>query len=324
MITERLRKEAVFSELAREIGAGRVSNAYLFAGEDKATGEAMMTEVSAALLCPERGCGVCRVCKAVFAGSHPDVHIFNRTKKMSVSDAESLISEAQKSGWQSQRRLFEIFNAEKLTPEVQNKLLKVMEEPPAGAVILMCAAHESALLATVRSRVKLIRLPLWKTGDVVDELKERGVPDGVARVAAKLSGGSFSLALDYAEEEGLEEEYAEVFSMLTGCKNSRDIASYLYSGMFTSAKIGRILDFTEIILRDVLIMKAGADVEKYTYNRDYDLGKIGDGFTAGGAAMALLRVNALRSMLEVNISAETVGEKMLFDILEAKYKWRQS
>ena len=39
--------------------------------------------------------------------------------------------------------------------------------------------------------------------------------------------------------------------------------------------------------------------------------------------MAILRVNALRSMLEVNIAPETVGEKMLFDILEAKYKWRQ-
>lgn len=324
MISERLKLQPVYKEFVRELKQGRLSNAYLFVGEDSLTGEAMLSEAEAAIMCPTYGCGVCKACKAVFANSHPDVHIYNREKKMNVSDAENLVVEAQKGGWQSGIRIFAIYNAEKLTPEVQNKLLKVMEEPPEGAVILMHAAHESALLPTVRSRVKLIRLPLWDTRSVCEELEGRGAPSGIATVASRLAGGSFSLALAYAEEEGLEEDYARVFDMLANCANTRDAAKYVYSDIFTAEKIRRVLDFTEIILRDVLADKAGAGVQRYTYNRDYDLNRIGDGFTAGGAAMAILRVNALRSMLEVNIAPETVGEKMLFDILEAKYKWRQS
>ena len=324
MIEARLKDNVVYRSFAAEVAAGRVANAYLFVGEDSVTGDAMAALSAECILCPRSGCGTCSVCRAVESGSHPDLHIYNREKKMTVADAENLVSEAQKSGWQSSRRVFSIYNAERLTPEVQNKLLKVMEEPPEGAVILMSARHENGLLPTVRSRVKLIRLPIWSVGDVEEELKSRGVPARVAEVAARLSGGSFALASAYAEEEGLEEEYDEVFSMLRDVKNTRDMAPYVYSGMFTSERIPRILDFAEIILRDVLVKTSGAEVAKYTYNRDYDIGEIAKGFSAGGAAMALLRVNALRALVEVNISAETIGEKMLFDILEAKYKWRQS
>ena len=133
MISERLKLQPVYKEFVRELKQGRLSNAYLFVGEDSLTGEAMLSEAEAAIMCPTYGCGVCKACKAVFAGSHPDVHIYNREKKMNVSDAENLVVEAQKGGWQSGTRIFAIYNAEKLTPEVQNKLLKVMEEPPPGS-----------------------------------------------------------------------------------------------------------------------------------------------------------------------------------------------
>ena len=84
------------------------------------------------------------------------------------------------------------------------------------------------------------------------------------------------------------------------------------------------MDFAELILRDVMAEISGADVRRYTYNRDAEIEKIGAGFTPGGLAMAILAVNNARRMAEVNISADTIGEKLLFDILEAKYKWRKS
>ena len=322
MIADRLENGAFYREFINEIEAGRVHNAYLIVSEDELAGRIMLELVSKALL---SDCFRDKESLKLFReGTHPDLHIYNRDKKITVSDAENIIMEAQKSGWASERRLFVIDNAEKAGADVQNKLLKIMEEPPEGAVLIFRAVHEGALLETVRSRVKLMRLPLASDADVEAELKGSGVPAGVAGVAARLAGGNYALATAYAEEEGLEEDYSAVFSMLSTCKKTKDMAPFVYGGMFTAERIGRILDFTELILRDVMADIAGAPVRRYTYNRDAEIESVGAGFTPGGLAMAILAVNEARKMEKVNISPETIGEKLLFDILEAKYKWRKS
>lgn len=322
MISDRLENSGFYREFVKEVSAGRVHNAYLIVSEDELAGRIMLELVSKALL---SDCFRDKESLRLFReGTHPDLHVYNRDKKITVSDAENIITEAPKSGWASERRLFVIDRAEKAGVDVQNKLLKIMEEPPSGAVIIFRAKHETALLETVRSRVKLMRLPLASDADVEDELKESGVPAGVAGVAARLAGGNYALATAYAEEEGLEEDYSAVFSMLAGCKKTKDMAPFVYGGLFTSEKLNRVLDFTELILRDVMAEVSGAPVRRYTYNRDAEVEEIGKGFTPGGLAMAILAVNEARKMAEVNIAPETIGEKLLFDILEAKYKWRKS
>ena len=322
MIADRLERGAFYSEFIKEIAAGRVHNAYLIVSEDELAGRIMLELVAKALL--SDNFRDAESLKLFAEGTHPDLHVYNRDKKITVSDAENIITEAHKSGWASERRLFVIDNAEKAGVDVQNKLLKIMEEPPAGVVLIFRAKHEGALLETVRSRVKLMRLPAATDADVEAELKESGVPASVAGVAARLAGGNYALATAYAEEEGLEEDYSAVFSMLAECRKTKDMAPYVYGGLFTTERLPRILDFAELILRDVMAEISGADVRRYTYNRDAEIEKIGAGFTPGGLAMAILAVNNARRMAEVNISADTIGEKLLFDILEAKYKWRKS
>lgn len=322
MISDRLEASAFYKEFLGEVSAGRVGNAYLIVSEDELAGRIMLELMSKVLLTD-----VFRdkeSLKLFKEGTHPDLHIYNRGKKITVQDAENIITEAQKSGWASERRLFIVDNAESAGADVQNKLLKIMEEPPAGAIIIFRAKHESALLETVRSRMKIMRLPLADDCDIEEELTESGVPKGVALVASRLAGGNYALATAYSEEEGLEEDYSAVFSLLANCKKTRDMAPYVYGGLFTTERLERILDFIELILRDVLAEITASNVRRYTYNRDAELEQIGDGFTPGGLAMAILAVNEARRMAEVNISPETIGEKLLFDILEAKYKWRKS
>ena len=66
------------------------------------------------------------------------------------------------------------------------------------------------------------RLPLADDGDIEEELTESGVPKGVALVASRLAGGNYALATAYSEEEGLEEDYSAVFSLLA---NVADVKS---------------------------------------------------------------------------------------------------
>jgi hypothetical protein len=78
----------------------------------------------------------------------------------------------------------------------------------------------------------------------------------------------------------------------------------------------------EIILSDVLILSSKAEIGLKIINRDFDLETIAEGFSAAGAAMAILAINEARTRLYYNINAVSVTERLLFDILEARYKWQ--
>jgi len=135
--------------------------------------------------------------------------------------------------------------------------------------------------------------------------------------------GNFEKALAFASDTSYQTIYEETFTTLTTLKNSSQIIDHLYKDIFTKDNIGRTLDFMEIFLNDILKIITGSNAEKLTQNRDYDLKQLAKGFTSTGVSMALLAINEGRRKLNFNISAISVAEKVLFDILEAKYKWQQ-
>ena len=322
MISDLLKKSEAYKEFSAAAASGKASHAYLVIGDDTVTRKAYMILLAATLLCKRGGLYECETCNRITAGSHPDVHIYNSDGKMRVEDTNTLISEASMRSWADGAKLFFIDRAESLSPAVQNKLLKLVEEPEGDAVIIFFASSEVPILPTVKSRTKKCYLPLFAPDEIFAELCSDGVPRAQAEIAAALSGGSFERAYKLGGDEDYVRLYEGVFAMLVGCRKSQDIAKYLGSELFTKENIGLTLDFTEIILKDALIRASGSGAKLTTRNRDYDLDEIASGTSAGALAMAILAVNKARKMLSANVGAVTVAETMLFDILEAKYKWR--
>ena len=322
MISDLLRKSEAYAEFRNAVVSGKTSHAYLVTGDDRVTRKAYMILIAMTLLCKRGGCGECAVCTSIVSGANPDVHIYNADGKMRVDDANALVAEASMKGWGQGAKLFFIDNAETLSPAVQNKLLKLIEEPEGDAVIMFFASGESPVLPTVRSRTKKCYLPLFSSDEIYGELIEEGVPRAQAEIAAALSGGSFERAQKLGGDEEYVARYDKTFEMLVNCKKSQDVARYLGSELFNKENISLTLDFTEIILKDALIRASGSSARLTTRNRDYDLDEIASGTSEGALAMAILAVNKARRMLAANVGAVTVAETMLFDILEAKYKWR--
>ncbi len=323
MISDLLRKSEAYREIASSVAEGKASHAYLVTGDDTVTRKAYMILLAMTFLCKRGGCGECEICTRITAGAHPDVHVYNSDGKMRVEDTNALISEASMKGWGEGRKLFFIDRAETLSPAVQNKLLKLIEEPEGDVAIMFFASSEVPILSTVKSRTKKCYLPVFSAEEIYAELLEEGVPRAQAETAAALSGGSFARAAKLSGDDGCVDIYEKTFAMLTGCRKSQDIVRYLTSELFSKENIGLTLDFTEIILKDALIRAGGSGARLTTRNRDYDLDEIASGTSAGALAMAILAVNKARKMLAANVNAVTVAETMLFDILEAKYKWRQ-
>jgi DNA polymerase-3 subunit delta' len=151
--------------------AGRLPSALLVTGEPGLGQREFAEWTAAARWCEEEQspCGSCRTCRQVASGNHPDLLVIARDP----DDPEGLGSRHEITVDQIRRRLIPalglrpvqasghvvvIDGADLLNESAQNALLKTLEEPPVGSLLLLLCAHPEALLETVRSRCQLLRL----------------------------------------------------------------------------------------------------------------------------------------------------------------------
>ena len=201
---------------------GRLSHFYLLSGP-RGSGKRTLAQLLAqAILCkePEGPCGVCRACRKVLSGSHPDfITIDDPTKKTVPVD---LIREARADIFvqpnESDRKLYLFPRAQDMGIPGQNALLKVLEEPPSYGVFLLLTDNPEKLLPTVRSRCVELKLRALPEELLVRTLR-REFPDaqeGQLRAAMLRSGGYLGQARELLSGGGLSDQaraFAAAFAM---------------------------------------------------------------------------------------------------------------
>ena len=190
---------------------GRLSHFYLLSGPRGAGKHTLAELIAAAMLCkePEGPCGVCRHCRKILSGNHPDyITIDDPTKKTVPVD---LIREARSDIFvrpnEGDKKIYLFPRAQDLGLPGQNALLKVLEEPPAYGVFLLLTDNPEKLLPTVRSRCVELKLRALPEGLLARKLREE-FPDAEAeRIAAAIgrSGGYLGQARELLSGQGLSE-----------------------------------------------------------------------------------------------------------------------
>lgn len=113
------------------------------------------------------------------------------------------------------RRVVIVDSADELNPSAANALLKLLEEPPSGAVLLLVSHQPSGLLPTIRSRCRELRLSSLSAPDMARALSqvEAEISDADATALAEVSGGSVGEALRVLSGDGLN-VYAEILHLM--------------------------------------------------------------------------------------------------------------
>lgn len=162
------------------LAGGRIPHACLICAP---TGETALEKAKAlamAAVCSGEGakpCGVCRDCRKVQSGVHPDVVTLSRPmddkgkqkQNITVDQIRALSADAVVLPNEAARKVYIIDEAETMNPAAQNAALKLLEEPPAHVVFLLCAARPMQLLETVRSRCAMVKLGAAAETDAPDE-----------------------------------------------------------------------------------------------------------------------------------------------------------
>ncbi len=178
-------------------------------------------------------CGTCQSCVLINAGNHPDLHLVYRQLAANHPDSAVRSRKALDLGVDVIRhfvidavglrptvgpvKVFVIREADKITPQAQNALLKTLEEPPETTFLILLASAAERLLATTRSRCQMVgfaSLPVEFVARKLIELVE-GLDDTTAQLLAVLSQGSLGRAVLYAQD-GFADVFGEVAQMLVG------------------------------------------------------------------------------------------------------------
>ncbi|MDO9485860.1 MAG: DNA polymerase III subunit delta' [Actinomycetota bacterium] len=180
-----------------------MTHAWLFTGPPGSGRSNAATSFAAALVCNEGGCGECQACRNAPTGGHPDVDIV-RPQGLSygVDEARDLIKQAAMSPTMSQWHVVVVEDADRLTDQAVNVLLKAIEEPPPHTVWILCAPSAEDVLPTILSRTRHVVLRTPPTNVVMEALIDRyGVDAAVASFAARASQGHIGRARALATDE---------------------------------------------------------------------------------------------------------------------------
>ncbi|RYP87296.1 DNA polymerase III subunit delta' [Nocardioides guangzhouensis] len=212
-------QKPVVQALSAAVGGHGMSHAWLFTGPPGSGRSNAAVAFAAALQCEVgTGCGVCHACHTVLAGSHADVSLV-RTEKLSigVDEVRALVRSAALAPVGRKWQILIVEDADRLTDQACNALLKAIEEPTDRTVWILCAPTVEDVLQTIRSRCRLVTLSTPTAAEVADFLvRSDGVAEPLAWLAARASQGHIGRARALARDEATLRRRRDVVAIPVG------------------------------------------------------------------------------------------------------------
>ncbi len=213
-----IRQSNIFRSLQSRFKQKQMSHGYLFTGA-KGTGKyAMALLLAQMLFCSEKEkpCGWCSGCQKVKNQLHPDVMVISGENTIGVAQVRQAIQKAGEHTYEGGYRFILIEDAQKMTPQAQNALLKTLEEPYDDVVFCLLATEKQLLLPTILSRVQMISLPKATEQTIWHVLDQLELTQSQKEQITYFARGELGLALDYAGDSQFFEFRKEMIQKVLG------------------------------------------------------------------------------------------------------------
>lgn len=312
--------EGIKEYFAHVITTGTVSHSYILNGEE-GTGKRMFAAAfAAAMQCSspgERPCGVCHSCRQAATGNHPDIIYVPHEKPqtLGVDDIrKGLVDDIVIRPYSGPYKIYIVDEAEKMSVQAQNAMLKTIEEPPEYGIILLLTTNSSAFLPTILSRCMELHVKPVTMAEEAAYLKERGIEEEQADTLLHFTRGNIGKALRMASSDSFSSMIALITNLL---KNGSSMSLEQMLEAIAQLETYKIdiydcLDFMQMWYRDVLIFKATADINLLLFKNAYsDIKKTASRCGYDGIQIVLESIEKARRRLDANVNFELTMELML-------------
>ena len=324
------------SLLYHQLQQGSLSHAILIHGISGAGKKTLAMLLAQGLLCRGKNppCGTCPDCQLAEKGEHPNLTVIQAGEPIAagvrkdrttipVDDIRELIRICSEHTLDGGNRVTLIPDADRMTDQAQNALLKTLEEPPAGQYFILTTEHTENLLTTVRSRCLQVLIHPWPQEHVAKILRERGFPDANAQDAARISEGSIGRALQVAGDEDYWKQRKEMSSQFFGTSVHSDI--YRVSGAWKERKgdADTLFLFLEEQFRTMLRYRLHLEKNLISDEIPASWRKVAGNADPEAFARLADLVMTARKQKEANVNFQAVIEQLLFGMIGECNKWQK-
>jgi len=326
--TPNMLREQVEAMLLKSVAEGRLSHAYVFSGPPGSGKLRTALAVAQALLCKERtspeqggrACGLCAECRKVEHGNHPDLlRIAAEGASIKIDQIRELQRSFAYRAESDRPRIYIIEEAEKMTIQAANSLLKFLEEPGAGIIAILLTDQASALLSTITSRVQRITFAPVPPAVIAQELIREGVPEHLAKPASQLAAGMEAARL-YAQSDWFAETRNVVIqlakeSLAAPGKPLLTVQQKVFKGELAD-HIEIILQLFGLLFKDIIHVQA-RQITSLNYPDQSDwLKHAAFQHDAGRWVRAMESVLEARKQLRAHVNPQLVLERFLVAVQE--------
>lgn len=269
--------EQTILHMKHAITMDKVSHAYIISGE-KGAGKKLLAGLFAQTLqCQKSGteaCMECQSCRQAAGGNQPDIIYVTHEKAntISVEDIRTQVNgDIMVKPYSSPYKIYIIDEAEKLSAQAQNALLKTIEEPPVYAVIFLLTVNKGMLLPTIRSRCVTLDLRPVADEKIRTYLMEQlEIPEYRADICTAFAQGNVGKAKRLAQSDNFSEMLEHALHLVKYIQDMEvtDLLSDLKRISEYKMEINDYLDILAVWYRDVLLFKATRDADSMVFSKE--------------------------------------------------------
>ncbi|MFQ6066775.1 MAG: DNA polymerase III subunit delta' [bacterium] len=303
--------------LQKEMATSSLPGAYLFVGP---TGVGKMLTALAfakALNCKEGGldsCDHCSSCRKIDHMNHPDVRVINpEESSIKIEQIRDLKREVGYRLFEGKKKVWIIEEADKLTVEAANSLLKILEEPPPDVVFILISETPEKLPPTILSRCEIINF-FSLSSKALHSIIAAYLPthSPKANLIKKLARGKAGEALSLIKDENILKNRDAVLDILSKKISLEDIFQWVNKWKDCGiTELERTLDVIIFWFRDLLMLKQGISRRVVNYDRLEELKNQKETYSYSSIKQAIETVERTKGYLKCNVSRSLALEAML-------------
>ena len=316
----------ILKYISSAVENNRVSHAYILNGE-RGSGKKMLANLFAMTLLCETGdnepCGKCHSCKQAESGNHPDIIRVTHEKpnSISVDDIRTQVNNTVDiKPYQGPYKVYIIPQADMMTPQAQNAILKTIEEPPSYAVFLLLTENAETLLPTINSRCVMLKLRNIKDTLIKKYLMENlEIPDYKADMSTAFAQGNMGRAIMLANSDHFNEIREEAVQLLKHISEMElnEIVAAVKNISVYKLEITDYLDIIMIWYRDVLLYKATKEIDKVVFKDQLQsIKEQARKSSYEGIELILESLEKAKARLKANVNFDLVMELLFLTIKE--------
>lgn len=303
----------------------KVPHACILSGEDGLGKRLFAEEFSKALQCEGSGakpCGKCRSCLQMAGHNHPDVIYVGHEKPASIGVDDirkGLNQDILIRPYQSAHKVYIVDEAEKMTIQAQNALLKTLEEPPGYGVILLLSENAESFLPTILSRAVVLNLKPVLDSQLRGALAGLGLQEDKLETIVRFAGGNIGKARKMAESESFSVMMSRILQLLRNVRKMdlEQLLETIRSLEEYKLQVKDCIDFMERWYRDVLLFKATNDMNLLVFKDEFRyIRQEAQICSFPGIETILEGMETAKRRLDANVNYELTMELMLLTIQE--------